>query len=293
MVAFAKPHLKPHTPDTSAKDSGLRFYSPEISRWLNRDPLEELASQDSHPYRFVNNSPANRIDNLGLFGHSVHFALTKVWAEERGIDPLAAEWIGQADIDVDSPQVIAVLPLVGNQERHFDRPWGGPDSRLTYRDDNLANAKEECTWLGTTNPKDDAEEAATFLGRALHATQDYVAHGDYGAAQPGAITHIHNVYGPPMSSSAGFSPSAYPDLIGLDVVGSADGRPVLAAMWVEIQPSLVLGMPIATLQATYVLGPKRKIMTKYMTQDVLSAFQAHVIVKSKPCGQCRKVFLSQ
>ncbi len=41
MVALNKTYQKTLTPDRSAKDSGLRYYSAEISRWLNRDPMGE------------------------------------------------------------------------------------------------------------------------------------------------------------------------------------------------------------------------------------------------------------
>ena len=63
MVAFAKPHRKAHTPDRSAKDSGLRFYSAESSRWLNRDPIGE---QGSSIYIFCRNDAVGQVDHLGL-----------------------------------------------------------------------------------------------------------------------------------------------------------------------------------------------------------------------------------
>jgi RHS repeat-associated protein len=64
MVAFAKPHRKVHTPDRSAKDSGHRFYSPEISRWLNRDLAGEQAGVNL--FGFLWNSPIGAHDALGL-----------------------------------------------------------------------------------------------------------------------------------------------------------------------------------------------------------------------------------
>jgi RHS repeat-associated protein len=70
MVAFAKPHVKPHTRCGSAKDSGLRFYSPEISRWLSPDPIGEIGGLNR--YGFVGNGPANGIDPLGEWGYSIH-----------------------------------------------------------------------------------------------------------------------------------------------------------------------------------------------------------------------------
>ncbi len=64
MVALNKTYQKTLTPDRSAKDSGLRYYSPEISRWLNRDPITENGGLNL--YGFVVNQPVTRIDALGL-----------------------------------------------------------------------------------------------------------------------------------------------------------------------------------------------------------------------------------
>jgi hypothetical protein len=86
MVALNKTYLKTLTPDRSAKDSGRRFYSPEISRWLNRDPMlapgflftsapgnqlwiPSLAAERSviADYGFVDNDPVAHVDVLGLY----------------------------------------------------------------------------------------------------------------------------------------------------------------------------------------------------------------------------------
>jgi RHS repeat-associated protein len=63
MVALNKTYRKTLTPDRSAKDSGLRFYSPEISRWLNRDPIGEEGGLNL--YGFVENGAIRRSDPLG------------------------------------------------------------------------------------------------------------------------------------------------------------------------------------------------------------------------------------
>jgi RHS repeat-associated protein len=66
MVALNKTYRKTLTPDRSAKDSGHRYYSPEISRWLNRDPIGE--NGEANLVLFVWNSPVNLYDYLGLQG---------------------------------------------------------------------------------------------------------------------------------------------------------------------------------------------------------------------------------
>jgi RHS repeat-associated protein len=63
MVALNKTYRETLTPDRSAKDSGLRYYSPEISRWLNRDPIDEDGGLNV--YGFVANSPIHLVDVLG------------------------------------------------------------------------------------------------------------------------------------------------------------------------------------------------------------------------------------
>jgi RHS repeat-associated protein len=43
---------------------GYRWYHPNLQRWLNRDPVEEDGGINL--FRFVQNSPMNKIDALGL-----------------------------------------------------------------------------------------------------------------------------------------------------------------------------------------------------------------------------------
>ena len=44
---------------------GYRYYSPDLGRWISRDPIEEQGGFNL--YAFVNNDPINKIDTLGLF----------------------------------------------------------------------------------------------------------------------------------------------------------------------------------------------------------------------------------
>lgn len=45
---------------------GYRYYSPNLGRWINRVPLEEIV--ETNIYKFTNNDPINIFDNFGLFG---------------------------------------------------------------------------------------------------------------------------------------------------------------------------------------------------------------------------------
>jgi len=83
MVAFSKAYRKTLTPDRSAKDSGHRYYSANLSRWLNRDPIEEDGGLNL--YALVANEPVAQADKLGLgfgFLEGAHRWLTGPGGEE-------------------------------------------------------------------------------------------------------------------------------------------------------------------------------------------------------------------
>jgi len=53
-----------HNGDSSGVISGLRYYGPELGRWINRDPIGEFGGFNI--YAFVENFSIGAIDNLGL-----------------------------------------------------------------------------------------------------------------------------------------------------------------------------------------------------------------------------------
>jgi len=81
-----------HTRCGSAKDSGLRYYSPEMSRWLNRDPIGQKAGLNE--YAFLFNRPPGVYDSVGLAADisqtmgppSNPWLLTEATDEASGVD---------------------------------------------------------------------------------------------------------------------------------------------------------------------------------------------------------------
>ncbi len=65
MVALNNSYLRTHTRSLPAQHSGHRYYSPEISRWLSLDPIEEDGGLNL--YGFVGNDPVDQVDALGMF----------------------------------------------------------------------------------------------------------------------------------------------------------------------------------------------------------------------------------
>ena len=57
---------KQYDSDTGLYYFGYRFYTPNLGRWINRDPLGEAG--DVNLYRYVQNNPVNKRDPLGLEG---------------------------------------------------------------------------------------------------------------------------------------------------------------------------------------------------------------------------------
>jgi len=55
---------KTHTPGARVSNLGQRFYSPNLGRWLSRDPIGEEGGENL--YVFVSNDAINILDLLGL-----------------------------------------------------------------------------------------------------------------------------------------------------------------------------------------------------------------------------------
>jgi RHS repeat-associated protein len=62
---------------------GYRFYSPELGRWMNRDPIEEEGGV--YLYAFCRNSPASFIDRLGMVWKITRES-TNNWATAEATD---------------------------------------------------------------------------------------------------------------------------------------------------------------------------------------------------------------
>ncbi len=78
---------------------GYRFYSPGQGRWLNRDPLEELAAQ-IHLYAFVLNDPIGLVDKHGLATCSPHIRASisfdfNSWKLDVGDCRFNLQWFGR------------------------------------------------------------------------------------------------------------------------------------------------------------------------------------------------------
>ena len=64
IPGFRPARPKTHTPGPQLQQRGLRYYSPELGRWVSRDPIEE--SGGLNLFGYVRNRPVDHIDAHGL-----------------------------------------------------------------------------------------------------------------------------------------------------------------------------------------------------------------------------------
>jgi RHS repeat-associated protein len=95
------PRLENHTftYDTApgVRYYGYRYYSPELGRWLNRDPIEEKGGISV--YEFVRNNPSDILDFLGLdlirnceWEVEAGDSLYSIWQNLRNVHGYTLSW---------------------------------------------------------------------------------------------------------------------------------------------------------------------------------------------------------
>ncbi len=263
-----------------------RPYSPIIGRWLSRDPID--TQNGANIYSFVGNNSLNSFDVLGLWGSDVHNDMTLQWANQLKINSTYSQMIGESDNKIDEDYNSATHFDNFNWGWHFNRSRNG-DSRLMHRDAELAKAKAQCTKT-TDNP----DRAATYLGRALHPLQDWVAHGDFnrieetpslqlsGLTLSEILCYIHNYYVVVTLKDI----AARVDNPRKDAFGP-NGRPTIDTM----QFGVLLPNGDKIYWVKFITGHQRIDLTERLTKDLLREFQGYIKSNAKPCGKCWKAFL--
>ena len=278
---------KPFDAETGMYNYVYRFYSPELGRWMSRDPIDEQGAFNI--YSFCNQSAINEIDPLGLWGADVHRTRTLQWAVQLNMSNFGATRIADQDAAVDTFYA-GNSPFMANNDNwswHFNRSTGNSDSRLEHFEQEIVSAMAFCDWKSRGN--DNWLESGLHMGRALHPLQDWVAHGDFNRAKEmptlGFVTtplrFIHNYDSP---SSLGLW---QPDNPGLDATGP-DGRAIISVM----HPAKNGRMSNYDLPywAFFQSGSRRINLTERRTNEALSRFMKFIKSNSKPCGECQKAF---
>ncbi len=263
---------KNEVPQFFTVESGYRFYSPELGRWLSRDPIEEEGGNNL--VAFGENDPLGGTDPYGLWGEKTHAQKTRDWANAIGFRSGAAADIGYQDNAVDSGGTSFWPWPFGDPSYHFDRTTGNVDSRLQHYGHHFSAAKKFCTWRGNSG-QDDWDNAVKQMGLALHPMQDWVAHGDFYGAVP------HNMFSPQSMLGGPAEKIAAVDNEGYDAKDGPDGRPAGTGFHVFQ----------GNEYAWFIDGSKRITKTKEMTDYALQTFLDHIRRNAKPCGACRAYFL--
>ncbi|HON07223.1 MAG TPA: RHS repeat-associated core domain-containing protein [Verrucomicrobiota bacterium] len=262
-----------------------RAYSPRLGKWLSRDLID--TQNGANIYSFVGNNSLNSFDILGLWDSKVHNDKTLQWATKG----LKMPWCGAARIayedngtDNEYDPTLHFTDEVWSW--HFDRSSGGEDSRNAHTRIELSRAKMYCL-----SSLDNWEAAAVFLGRALHADQDWVAHGDFNrwleapniakAKVFEKLDYAHNTLTPIQGQGGGTVDN--PDF---DADGP-NGRPTIDV--------LIRAKKTSTgdqlFYTRFHQGHQRVQFTEQRTKDLLSEFMDHIRTYGKRCGKCWKKFL--
>jgi len=166
-----------------------RYYSPQLGRFISRDPLGLAAG--INPYSYVNNNPANLVDPTGLLATSV---LSKV-----------------SDYAGDVKESIVNLILAGHFKTDAEMDVFGKELRLAQRRGETADFLRQNPagmWI-----KDAAALAATAglggLGTVSMKNGTF-ANGVFGEANAEAITLYRGVTSTHPGYSAALSGSARP-----------------------------------------------------------------------------------
>ena len=134
---------------------GLRFYSPGIGRWINRDPIGEDGG--ANLYGFVSNNPVNAVDEYGLVNTLNGPSVMDMGNGGRAYYPTADEAV--------KPLLKALNPVsIRDHVEYAGRVYKNPDG--TY---------------STTYPN-KGTLAGSFAGKWPTGTQnagDYHTHGAY------------------------------------------------------------------------------------------------------------------
>ena len=113
---------KEYQPASGLYNFGYRFYEPNLSRWLNRDPIQEVGGINL--YGFVGNNPISRVDPYGLINADRYEELEQQQAMQTGwnyqagpdgtVTP-AGEGGGLASTDLDFiPFLLPEIPAVSD-----------------------------------------------------------------------------------------------------------------------------------------------------------------------------------
>jgi RHS repeat-associated protein len=187
---------------------GIRYYSPEMGRWLSRDPIGERGGRNL--YGFVNNSPVNYFDPYGLWKSWTHKNLTKkAWQSVTRPEDMEKygrrilKILKEENVGIDSGKTFKM------HEWHFGRGI----------DEDIQTAKNAYTQLLSEQwermsgkigspSKDNCLDALKIVGQLSHAWQDYYGHAVH-IDSDGESETIGNLTGNPEAPGSDMKPASW------------------------------------------------------------------------------------
>jgi len=149
---------------------GARYYSPEVGRWTQRDPLGTV--DELNLYLYVDGEPVSRVDPAGRFVLNVHFWKTRSWARDAMTTNTQG---GCVTFKRGAPSRIARSNIWTDVAHKNDRKLHLDDPR-TLGDDRRFIAEAYFAYAIDLARRGVCADAYMYLGMALHAVQDIYAH---------------------------------------------------------------------------------------------------------------------
>jgi RHS repeat-associated protein len=164
-----------------------RYYNPEIRRFLSKDPVPGDISNplSLHPYAYCESNPVSKVDPEGLWGKEEHYKMTYDIATSLRIKTNMAAAIARGNKEMDEPPYWSPNP--NYWFIHFNtrrETFKNPEAQRLYSyllfippDDTRWEFANQMFMVSVSFAnKGKYQEAAQYLGRALHALQDIGAH---------------------------------------------------------------------------------------------------------------------
>ena len=158
-----------------------RYYDPGMGQFLSEDPIG-FSAGDANLYRYVQNSPTNKVDPTGCYDEDVHFYFNYYLARYLGLNQPSG-WINSRGQPMSEALIIAYFATRVDYDAQTQPVGAGVPARSRYHfpdpDDELGVRERDRRVQGAIREVADAGDLEMF-GILMHVFQDSFSHRGFG-----------------------------------------------------------------------------------------------------------------